>query len=85
MKKTMLSTPGISCDITIVTKDSLKQLIDIGLVVQKRSMSQGDEHCDEYHLEVTSLGRATFKGIVVIIILIQCTVKPALVTTSIKQ
>ena len=72
MKKTMLSTQGISCDITIVTRDSLKQLIDLGLVVQKRSMSQGDEHCDDCHLEVTSLGKATFKGIVVIIILIQC-------------
>ena len=68
----MLSTQGISCDITIVTRDSLKQLIDLGLVVQKRSMSQGDEHCDDCYLEVTSLGRATFKGIVVIIILIQC-------------
>ncbi|XP_063434555.1 helicase POLQ-like isoform X3 [Mytilus trossulus] len=62
MRKTLLSTQGTTCDVSIVTKDSLQKLIELGLVVQKRSMSQGDENCDSFHLEVTPLGRATFKG-----------------------
>ncbi|XP_071169800.1 helicase POLQ-like isoform X2 [Mytilus edulis] len=62
MRKTLLSTQGTTCDVTIVTKDSLQKLIELGLVLQKRSLSQADEDCDDFHLDVTPLGRATFKG-----------------------
>ena len=63
MRKTLLSTQGNSVDVTMVTKDSLQQLVDIGLVIQKRATSQEDQNCEDFHLEVTSLGRATYKGI----------------------
>ncbi|CAG2189013.1 HELQ [Mytilus edulis] len=61
MRKTLLSTQGNTCDVTMVTKDSLQKLTELGLVVQKGSMSEGDESCDDFHLEVTPLERATFK------------------------
>lgn len=65
MSQTLLSiqASNLSCDIVAMTKDALQQLIDEGLVVQKRSLSQGEEiFCHAPSLEVTPLGRATFKG-----------------------
>lgn len=65
MSQTLLSLQAshLSCDIVAMTKDALQQLIDEGLVVQKRSLSQGEEiFCHDPSLEVTPLGRATFKG-----------------------
>lgn len=45
MSQTLLSLQAshLSCDIVAMTKDALQQLIDEGLVVQKRSLSQGEE------------------------------------------
>lgn len=65
MSQTLLSLQAshLSCDIVAMTKDALQQLIDEGLVVQKWSLSQGEEiFCHDPSLEVTPLGRATFKG-----------------------
>ena len=53
-------------------KDALQRLIDIGLVLQIKS--QADENVD-HKLEVTQLGRATFKG----------TVNPEIFANSIKR
>ena len=65
MSRTLLSIQAshLSCDIVAMTKDALRQLIDTGLVVQKRSFSQdGDCGVQSPSLEITALGRATFKG-----------------------
>ena len=65
MSHTLLSIQAshLSCDIIAMTKDALQQLIDTGLVVQKRSFSQdGDCGVQSPLLEITALGRATFKG-----------------------
>lgn len=63
MSKTLLSVQSEqkSCDITNITKESLQSLIDLGLVIQKKLSSQ-DNSSTENFLEVTSLGKATFKG-----------------------
>lgn len=61
MKKTMLCSQGQAGDVTMVTKESLQQLVDLGLVKQKRSMLQGID-TDDFQLEVSGLGRATYKG-----------------------
>lgn len=65
MNHTLLSTQAaqLSCDIVAMTKDALQQLIDMGLVIQKKTLSQEKENLQPAHiLEVTPLGRATFKG-----------------------
>ncbi|XP_033756723.1 helicase POLQ-like isoform X2 [Pecten maximus] len=64
MEKTLLSVQAsrdVPCDILELTRQSLQQLIDLGLVIQKRVSSQETDE-DHHHLEVTMLGRATFKG-----------------------
>ncbi|XP_021350705.1 helicase POLQ-like isoform X1 [Mizuhopecten yessoensis] len=64
MEKTLLSVQasrGVPCDIVEVTRQALQQLVDLGLVTQKRALSQETDE-DLHHLEVTTLGRATFKG-----------------------
>ncbi|XP_060082529.1 helicase POLQ-like [Ylistrum balloti] len=64
MEKTLLSVQascGVPCDIVEVTRQSLQQLIDLGLIIQKLVSSQETDQ-DLHHLEVTNLGRATFKG-----------------------
>lgn len=64
MEKTLLSVQashGVPCDIVDLTRQSLQQLVDLGLVVQKRTSPQ-ETDTDSHHLEVTMLGRATFKG-----------------------
>ncbi|XP_062599210.1 helicase POLQ-like, partial [Saccostrea cucullata] len=65
MTHTLLSIQAsqLSCDVVAMTKDALQQLIDMGLVRQKRRLSQEKENSPVSHtLEVTPLGRATFKG-----------------------
>ena len=58
---TKLQETFLHVDIVQMCKDALQRLIDIGLVLQTKS--QDDESVD-YNLEVTQLGRATFKGTV---------------------
>ena len=51
----------LNVDILELCKDCLQKLIDLGLVVQTRHESdEGVEHS----LDVSDLGRATFKGMV---------------------
>ena len=64
MKTTLLevqSKNNTTYNVVDVTKEALQQLIDLKLVVQKRSLSQ-DTEAQPKSLEVTPLGRATFKG-----------------------
>ena len=56
---TKLQEIFLDVDIVQMCKDALQRLIDIGLVLQTKS--QADESV-EHKLEVTQLGRATFKG-----------------------
>ena len=58
---TKLQEIFLDVDIVQMCKDALQRLIDIGLVLQTKS--QADENV-EHKLEVTQLGRATFKGTV---------------------
>ena len=53
----------LNIDIIDMCKDALQKLIDLGLVQQTRG--QKDE-TDVFNLEVTQLGRATFKGILIL-------------------
>ncbi|KAK3095782.1 hypothetical protein FSP39_019010 [Pinctada imbricata] len=64
MGHTLLSVQSnvLDVDINNVTKESLQKLLDNGLVIQKRSLSQEKSDCTMHNLEVTPLGRATFKG-----------------------
>lgn len=53
----------LKADVTALCCDSLQKLIDIGLVIQLKSQSEDPQQPQQCHsLEVTRLGRATFKG-----------------------
>ena len=56
---TKLQEIFLDVDIVQMCKDALQRLIDIGLVLQTKSHAA--ESLD-HNLEVTQLGRATFKG-----------------------
>ncbi|XP_041370459.1 helicase POLQ-like [Gigantopelta aegis] len=63
MEKTLMAVQSktLQVDVTTVTKNSLQQLIDLKLVIQrKQTLSQ--DGSTELCLEVTPLGKATFKG-----------------------
>ena len=52
----------LGTDVTTVCRDSLQKLIDSGLVLQIISQSEDPEHNLCHSLEVTRIGKATFKG-----------------------
>jgi hypothetical protein len=52
----------LGTDVTAVCRESLQKLIDSGLVLQTKSQSEDPEHNLCHSLEVTRLGKATFKG-----------------------
>ncbi|XP_059142587.1 helicase POLQ-like [Physella acuta] len=63
LKKSLLyiQASGLGVDVTQMTRDSLQYLIDQGLVLQTKVLD--DNTLDErYLLQVTALGKATFKG-----------------------
>lgn len=50
-------------DVVGLCRDSVQKLIDWGLIVQTRTQSEDPEQSElQYSLDVTPLGRATFKG-----------------------
>ena len=63
MEKTLLAVQSktLEVDVAMVTKNSLQQLIDLKLVVQRKQTLSQDGSTD-LCLEVTPLGKATFKG-----------------------
>ncbi|XP_053407683.1 helicase POLQ-like [Mercenaria mercenaria] len=52
----------LGTDVTSVCRDSLQRLVDSGLVLQIKSQSEDPEQNLCHSLEVTQLGKATFKG-----------------------
>ena len=56
---------SLGVDVNVACQDSLQKLVDAGLVLQTKSQSENPE-CQSgsiHSLEVTELGKATFKGI----------------------
>ena len=49
----------LNVDLIEMCKDSLQKLIDLGLVLQTKLQT---DDCVKHCLEVTQLGKATFKG-----------------------
>ena len=82
---TKLQEVFLHVDIVQMCKDALQRLIDIGLVLQTKS--QADESVD-HNLEVTHLGRATFKGTVnpeILILFSRIALKDIFVTLKIHD
>ncbi|XP_053406623.1 helicase POLQ-like [Mercenaria mercenaria] len=52
----------LGTDVTSVCRDSLQRLVDSGLVLQIKSQSEDPEQNLCHSLEVTRIGKATFKG-----------------------